>query len=110
MEEKRKAKKSKLRVATYHVPKTIFDNAIDDIERKMQEKRIKNAKKTAELKCHTTKFQYFNTNEPAMSIQNLSEAMKQAFEDRNFHALYGIIQKALVIRNNFFTQQIFEVS
>ncbi|KAL7023714.1 hypothetical protein ACKWTF_012748 [Chironomus riparius] len=91
---------------TYFVPKPIYDQAMDDIEKKSESHNKK--PKFIISHCHLKRYRYFNTQEPAQSHANTLEAAHQAFEDRNFRVLYEIIHKGLDKRDLYISTQLFE--
>jgi len=97
--------KASKELPTYFVPKPVYDQAIDDIQ-----KTSELVNKKDKPHCHQKEYRYFNTHQAALNNANILEAARQAFEDRNFRVLYEIIYKGLDKRDFYISTQLFEVS
>lgn len=105
MDTKRKSKKKpEMKRKVYRVPESAYNEALAEIFRKETCQEIYNRK------CHYRRFQNFNTNYRPLGLGNLMEAMKQAFEDRDWKQLYIFLTKAVSFKSHHFRQQCLEVS
>lgn len=103
MKRKFKIKRKEER-KVYRVPESVYKKALAEIYRKETIQEIYNRK------CHSRKFQNFNTNYRPLCVGNLMEACKQAFEDRDWKQLYIFLTKAMSFKGYHFRQQYLEVS
>lgn len=88
----------------YSIPKTIYDKAMAELnyEPKYDLWRLKQ-------RCHQTTYDHFDLSKEPNNNANQLVAAKQALENRDFPVLYNILTKALNVKENFLTQQIYEV-
>ncbi|CAO1442722.1 unnamed protein product [Diamesa hyperborea] len=95
-------KKPEMKRKVYRVPESAYNAALAEIFRKETCQEIYNRK------CHYRRFQNFNTNYRPLGLGNLMEAMKQAFEDRDWKQLYIFLTKAVSFKSHHFRQQCLE--
>lgn len=101
---KRKAKE----LPTFYVPEGVYNKAFEKIEEKINEKKRQTGPNG--LRCHQNTYSTFNTNEPTLCVANFLEAAKQAFEDRNFRALYEIVDKGMDVNDSNLATQLYDVN
>lgn len=88
----------------YSIPKTIYDRAMAELnfEPRYDLLRLKQ-------RCHQTTYDHFNLSKEPNNNANQLVAAKPALENRDFPVLYNILTKALNVKNNFLSQQVYEV-
>lgn len=90
----------------YKVPKEIYEKALQEIN--SPDPNINEVAVRAFCRNHT--YNFSTSVEDPNSKGNLMEGAKQALEDRNFRALYEIINKALEMKLISLFQNLKEVS
>lgn len=102
--------KRKTNDQTYEIPKEIYKKARREIKHRSKTKQlVTRGVIKQELYCHRTEYKKIHVAHTPNSSLSIMEAMKEAFEDRNFKTLYELISKALDMRNKGQDQQAFEV-
>jgi hypothetical protein len=97
---------------TFYMPQDLYEETVKEIEvialKKINwtsERLVKRG-----TKCHSINHEHFNTIKPALCYPNIMQAVKQAYDDRNYAAMYKILDIGFEINHRWLSNQLTEVS